>query len=311
MDEALASTPTPLAALGEGARRISAVPPGVALLLERRREEFLEVAHDSHAIVELSTVLSEQVRRFLLLHHQYLPWPAAADDALQRLVRSGVERVLMALASPTGQEFYAGLSATQEDLLRSLSKLLTLLWQGPDEARGFVFRDVVYSEYSPELQLAVLGIDLKTVREPILDIGCGVRAPLVHHLRGLGLSASGIDRLVEPSSGIVRADFIEYDFGRAAWGTIISHMSFTTHVLLADRCGPRYAAPLVRRYLDVLAALMPRGAFHYAPSLPFIEQHLDSRAYRLHRVPVDARTSAAHRLASDGFLSATRVERLE
>jgi hypothetical protein len=56
---------------------------------------------------------------------------------------------------------------------------------------------VTYGEYSADLQLELLGIDTATIKQPILDIGCGSQANLVGHLRSLGLEAYGIDRRLE------------------------------------------------------------------------------------------------------------------
>ena len=53
----------------------------------------------------------------------------------------------------------------------------------------------------------------------------------VAHLRGLGLQAFGIDRLVVPSEHLAEADWLEYRFPAATWGTIISHLAFSNHFI--------------------------------------------------------------------------------
>ena len=62
------------------------------------------------------------------------------------------------------------------------------------EALGESPREVTAGRYSPELQLAVLGLSIDAMREPILDVGCGEEAALVRFLRNAKKRASGIDR---------------------------------------------------------------------------------------------------------------------
>lgn len=146
-------------------------------------------------------------------------------------------------------------------------------------------------EYSAHTQLAVLGLAVNDsssaeIRPPVLDIGCGTRAALVGRLNALGLSAFGIDRYAPPGPGLTRADWLEFDYGRARWTTVVSHMAFTNHFrhhhLRRDGLWIRYAEV----YTAILESLVQRGVFAYAPAVPFVEVHLPSEQYRFRRVPV-------------------------
>ena len=53
------------------------------------------------------------------------------------------------------------------------------------------------AEYSPELQIKLLNINLDTIKQPVLDIGCGPQANLVRFLRANGIEAFGMDRNAE------------------------------------------------------------------------------------------------------------------
>jgi hypothetical protein len=70
------------------------------------------------------------------------------------------------------------------------------------------------SEYSAELQMRILRLDLSTIKQPLIDIGCGSNANLVRYLRSRKIEAYGVDRIVRH-----RADFLtEADwFAPRAW----------------------------------------------------------------------------------------------
>lgn len=130
-------------------------------------------------------------------------------------------------------------------------------------------------EYSAGLQLEILRLDISTLMEPILDIGCGKLGNLVQYLRGRGFEAYGIDRFAVEKPYLIRSGWFEYDYGVSRWGTVISHLGFTNHFvhhhLRKNGDYLKYAAI----YMKILASLRPGGRFYYAPSLPFIEQWLD------------------------------------
>jgi len=130
-------------------------------------------------------------------------------------------------------------------------------------------------EYSPSLQLEILKLDLNQLLEPVLDIGCGQNGYLVNYLRKHGVKSYGIDRYNSDYSFIKNSDWLKYDFGVEKWGTIISNLGFSNHFshhhLREDGNYIDYA----KTYMSILNSLKTNGRFHYAPSLPFIEQYLD------------------------------------
>ncbi|MHC1777226.1 MAG: class I SAM-dependent methyltransferase [Lentimicrobium sp.] len=140
---------------------------------------------------------------------------------------------------------------------------------------------VACSEYTPELQLEVLSLNIKELMEPVLDIGCGRKGTLVNYLRDEGIEAHGFDRLPENQPFLTSADWLEYPYGDSKWGTIVSNLGFSNHFhhhhLREDGDFMRYA----EKYMEILNSLKPGGSFHYAPGLPFIEVHLNKDQYQL------------------------------
>jgi hypothetical protein len=142
--------------------------------------------------------------------------------------------------------------------------------------------EVACAEYSALLQLRLLQIDLTTIKEPVLDIGCGEHAKLVTWLRALNIDTRGIDRLAdEVHTYLSRVNWFEYDFHPEAWGTIIANNSFSLHFSHHNERQDGDFAAYAKKYMDILASLSPGGTFYYAPSLPFIEQYLPAEKYRV------------------------------
>lgn len=153
-------------------------------------------------------------------------------------------------------------------------------------ALGGLPPEVPSAEYSAELQLELLGLRPEALVPPVLDLGCGRSAHLVRHLRDQGVEAYGVDPQAE-GSFVVGGDWLAFDYGRARWGTVISHQGFSLH-FLHHHFGKAEAA---RRYgvvyMAILDGLVPGGSFVYAPALPFIEALLPAE-YEVVRRPLPA-----------------------
>jgi hypothetical protein len=140
---------------------------------------------------------------------------------------------------------------------------------------------VVCHEYSAEFQIEILHLKVEELMEPVLDIGCGRQGNLVKYLRAEGVEAYGFDRLHADLPFLTSADWLEFQYGASKWGTIISNLGFSNHFhhhhLREDGDFLKYA----EKYIEILRSLKPGGCFHYAPGLPFIEQHLNQAEYQL------------------------------
>jgi hypothetical protein len=206
-----------------------------------------------------------------------------ASRELDALYRLAMEETARVLSSRTDESEAAnGLRGVWEAHRRRLVAFAAShLGEAP--------RDAVCARYSPFLQLRVLDLSSEALPEPVLDVGCGSDAALVHHLRQRGVEAYGIDRFApEGIGGVVAADWLEFNYGEDHWGTVISHLGFSLHFLrhhLTD--GPTAEALALthaRAYVRILGSLRPGGSFAYAPALPFVEGLLPDSAYRCERV---------------------------
>jgi len=140
--------------------------------------------------------------------------------------------------------------------------------------------DVVCSEYSAMLQMSILQIDITSMREPVLDLGCGAQANLVKYLRSRGLEAYGVDRLCDPSTSFLsRAHWLEFDLQPRSWGTIVSNQAFSLHFVHHDARKDGDYEEYAMKYMAILNSLKRHGAFHYASGLPFVEKYLPAERY--------------------------------
>jgi hypothetical protein len=140
---------------------------------------------------------------------------------------------------------------------------------------------VICAEYSAHLQLKILGINISSLQEPILDIGCGREHQLVNYLRQKGLNAFGIDRNAESKENIQGISWFDFNFEKDHWGTIISHLGFTNHFL--HQHSKQYGSHqrFAYTFIEILQSLKTGGRFYYAPGLPFIETFLNPDEYAI------------------------------
>ncbi|MBK8808870.1 MAG: class I SAM-dependent methyltransferase [Bacteroidales bacterium] len=148
-------------------------------------------------------------------------------------------------------------------------------------------KPVACSEYSALLQLKILNINLNTITEPVLDIGCGKQGILVKFLNKNGIKTIGIDRFISKKENIIDVDWLEYEYGTSKWGTIISHLGFSNHFihhnLRVDGNYQKYG----ETYMNILQSLKKDGSFHYAPELPFIELYLPKFQFIKTSLPIE------------------------
>ena len=143
---------------------------------------------------------------------------------------------------------------------------------------------LTYGEYSAELQVELFGIDLAQIKQPVIDIGCGSQATLVRYFRSVGIEAYGIDRhlqICEPY--LNQVEWFDFHFEPGKWGTIISNMAFTNHLNYAYLHDISQLEGYLVKMKEIIESLSIGGCFHYAPSLPFIEDKLSTASYRVER----------------------------
>ncbi len=150
-------------------------------------------------------------------------------------------------------------------------------------AAPYLEKTVVCAEYSFQIQLSILGIQLGSLKEPILDLGCGKHATLVRALRDRGFDAYGIDRMATAEPYLTQIDWFDFALAPNSWGTIISHLGFSNqfhhHHVRNDGRFVAYA----QKYREILDSLKHGGSFFYAPDLPFIEGYVDRKRFNVYK----------------------------
>jgi SAM-dependent methyltransferase len=233
--------------------------------------------------------LSDRVLRWVQARNQFLPLGPGAAAELRRLHEGALRAAAAALrAEGDASALGAALAAIGSAHVAELGAFVRGLGAEAAPEAGLPLRDVVSSEYAPELQLSVLGLDPERLQEPILDLGCGREARLVRALRARGKDATGVDRIAEPGDGVRREGWLDTALPPGSLGTVVSHLGFSLHFLHHHLRPGGEAARYARRYMDVLRALRPGGVFAYAPGLPFVEEHLPEERWRVERQPVPA-----------------------
>jgi hypothetical protein len=147
---------------------------------------------------------------------------------------------------------------------------------------------VLNKQYSPVFQLDLLGIDLNSLKQPILDIGCGSQGRLVRFLREMGYQAFGIDRMIDFNSDFLfEIDWFDYEFKCETWGSILSNIALSNHYQYIRRYEPDTVPLYTDLYSNILAALENNGVFYYAPPTPDLEKELHRPGYTVRTHLID------------------------
>ena len=239
--------------------------------------------------------LREDLVRWVRSKNQFF----TIDESTENEIETAIVRLVDLLAR--------GELAEAQDVLDDTLDGLASLVRG---ALGEAPREVVASEYAPEIQLAVLGLVPRELAAPLLDLGCGTDAALVRFARSLGLEAAGIDR--EAPHDATRADWLTYDYGSARWRTIVSHLAFTLHFLRAHHASEIEARRYAEAFVRITRALVVGGCFAYAPSVPFFEGVLPEGRFRIerHRVHGGATLDSLRQTSGLDLGEATRITRI-
>lgn len=282
-----------LAQIRDGAGPPYRIHPRLAPFIAAERERILPILRAEMRVARvpgpqtLFPALLSGTSAYIQRNNQFLALSRQDRADMRDLYRAFLAGLTAALAAADNLEaISAGLGAAQTAHLGRLRQFIAHLAEqtGPPGA-SLVDVAVVCAEYAVETQLQVLGIQPDTLAEPILEVGCGSGA-LVGYLRGLGLEACGIDRLVAPAPYLQQADWLEYSYLGARWGTIISHMAFSNHFIFHHQYRAGRPDLYARKYMEMLAALQVGGALYYAPGLPFIEPLLPPARFAVHCRPV-------------------------
>ena len=155
------------------------------------------------------------------------------------------------------------------------------------------------AEYTPQLQLELLQINIDEIVSPVLDIGCGKQANLAKFIENSGIEVVGIDRFRFAADNLYTADWLDYDYGINKWGTVISHLGFSNHFKHHNLREDGNFIGYAQTYMKILHSLKAGGSFHYTPDLPFIEKYLDNTQFKINKFDIsgyDFKTSVVEKL---------------
>ncbi|MCB0208481.1 MAG: class I SAM-dependent methyltransferase [Anaerolineae bacterium] len=271
-------------------------PPAFLEFSYQHRHDIAAYLADEQHVVRLIEYCIRATKAYTYRRNQFINFTEAYDALLLLQYRHFLAALRTAL---TQAQTLEALSAAYTAVLQQHHSRLRLIFstycvsQQPSGLMDNVLlKTVPCEEYSPQFQLQLLGIDIDTLAEPILDVGCGASGTLVEYLIDQGLTAFGLDRLAPAQPHFMQDDWFTFDFGRSRWGTIIAHQSFSTHFIHAHLHNADLAEQFARLYMMLLGGLKPGGTLYYAPGLPFIESHLAAMAdYALTKTVIETDTT--------------------
>ncbi|MEC0127426.1 class I SAM-dependent methyltransferase [Paenibacillus pabuli] len=256
-------------------------PRTLCWLLEYRARmiKVLERIFADGLLNHFTNKLAEQGIRHFIQVNQFMQFTSKDKLELAGLYKDQFMRIWSLLKNEG-----AGEEVVQQFFHKHYQQLRTFLIQtnGEELFKKYTMDPHLFwvpcEQYSANLQVAWLGLDVEHLDPPVLDLGCGPKANLVRFLRGKKIEAYGMDREVEELENqpfLRRMGWMEASFEKDQWGTIISHLAFSNHFthhhLKSDGEPEAYA----QKYMELLMALKPGGSFFYAPSVPFIESFVD------------------------------------
>ena len=277
------------------------------------RPDILRLISDPLQRETLVAAMAEATKLYTWQRNQYIALPAQADTLLSDIYRALTERSRALLQTATDRAAVASamravVDAHHERLTRFFTEVCTSGSGGgtagdPSAAievfgsaaggnaaavgAGAFLRSVPCDEYSAELQLRLLAVDIDSLHEPVLDLGCGSSGTLVRFLRDEGVAAIGVDRLAPRETGFVRADWFDAPLEDAQWGTVLAHQSLSLHFLFHHQHATGQEERHAHLLMHVLRSLRPGGRFCCTPALPFFEPFIEDSTYRLQRFPHD------------------------
>jgi hypothetical protein len=116
------------------------------------------------------------------------------------------------------------------------------------------------------------------LRQPILDLGCGMETTLVDKLILRGLEVFGLDQYHSTRTNIFCGNWLEFDFQQREWGTIFSHMAFSNHFNRAVVSASNIKL-FASKLNEILYSLAQGGSFVFSPSIQEIERLISSNDF--------------------------------
>ncbi|MBN1996229.1 class I SAM-dependent methyltransferase [candidate division KSB1 bacterium] len=252
---------------------------GIYYIIERRYE-VLSLTGEPSYINDILAYCLMLTKQFIYQYNQFVQLDKNDEmdiTVLHRTLFRTIEDVLT--REQNLEQMESGLIFVIREFLKEIKNLFYRIFK--DDQTKELFKQTLNYQYSPSLQLDVLGINVEKLEQPVLDLGCGFSGKLVEYLNDKNIKTVGLDREVEDRANLIKADWLNFQLPAGLWGTIISHLAFSNHFIFNHLYRNGSPEKYARIYMNILASLKRGGSFYYAPGLPFIEEHLPSGRYAI------------------------------
>ena len=238
-----------------------ASPQAVAELVEHCIDSTKRYTYERNQFVNFTSEYEE------LMNAEYTDFIRQIRDALQKNeTETKLEQALI------------GVLEVHHERLRLIMASYCVTYQDQNLHANPLLRTVPCEEYSAGFQLSILGLDLDTLVEPVLDLGCGSNGTLVNYLRRQGIEAYGVDRLAPREPFFFPSDWFAFDLDRGSWGCVLAHQSLSTHFIYAFLHQPAGIEKFSRLSMKILSSLRQGSFLCYAPGMSFFEAQVDQLA---------------------------------
>jgi len=136
------------------------------------------------------------------------------------------------------------------------------------------------SEYTPKLQLRMLGISIEKIIQPVLDIGCGKKRALLDFFIQKGIEAWGLDLFVKGDNA-ASSNWLDFYYGVNKWGVIIAHQSFSNHYSFHYQQNSKDLPLYINCFQKILLSLKKGGIFLLVPGLNMLDKIIDNRSFEI------------------------------
>ena len=279
--------------------------------LFQRRDAVLAWAGNLGNRGRLAGYLAEMTLALADAHGRSLPLTEKNISSLRHVYLQAIHETLHLLATAetrSWQSAYRMLLKCHFIRLRAVLAALVPRALAGEWLPSSTERGVLGAEYSAEWQMKMLGLGQSAPMAPVLDLGCGTRANLVRFFQAQGVEICGVDRVVAPGGALIKSDWFEFPFKPDRWGTVISHLAFSSYFWL-DHLNPKgESEKYLNLYMAILSSLQIGGRWIYFPALPFLEKILPPQRYACEYFEIPAPVNADEPPAQP--LLASQVRRL-
>jgi hypothetical protein len=242
------------------------------------RTQIVAYLASPQAVAELVEHCIDSTKRYTYERNQFVNFTGEYEELMNAEYTDFMHQIRIALEkNETEAKLEQALVSVLEihhERLRLIMASYCVTYQDQDLQANPLLRTVPCEEYSAGFQLSILGLDLHTLIEPVLDLGCGSNGALVRYLRQQGIEAYGVDRLAPKEPFFIQSDWFDFGLDPGTWGSVLAHQSLSTHFIYAYLHQPATVEKFARLAMRILSSLQAGSFLCYAPRMPFFEEQI-------------------------------------